>query len=109
LIEFTIDTGSVSPISRTSRSASSKFPSMATTFAPYMNACTSLPIAIFPAGSSTMHEMPARAAYAAAAAEVLPVEAQITAFEPASTAFEMATVIPRSLKEPVGFSPSYLI
>jgi hypothetical protein len=32
----------------------------------------------------------------------------MTAFEPSSTALEMATVMPRSLKEPVGFSPSYL-
>jgi hypothetical protein len=39
---------------------------------------------------------------------VLPVEAQMTALAPASTAFEMAMVIPRSLKDPVGFIPSYL-
>src|SRR5215218_3581508 len=55
-----------------------------------------------------MHSMLARAAYAAAAAEVFPVEAQITAFDPSSAAFDTAIVIPRSLKEPVGFSPSYL-
>ena len=40
--------------------------------------------------------------------EVLPVEAQMTAFAPCSTAFEMAMVMPRSLKEPVGFMPSNL-
>src|SRR5699024_11900266 len=51
--------------------------------------------------------MPALAAYAAAAADVLPVEAQITDLLPASFAFATATTIPRSLKEPVGFNPSY--
>jgi len=35
------------------------------------------------------------------------VEAHITALLPASTAFEIATVIPLSLKEPVGLRPSY--
>ena len=54
-----------------------------------------------------MHVIPARAAYAAAEAEVLPVEAHATALAPASTAFETAMVIPRSLKEPVGLAPSY--
>ncbi len=52
--------------------------------------------------------MPARAAYAAAAADVFPVEAQITEVEPASTARETARVMPLSLNEQVGFSPSYL-
>jgi len=47
-------------------------------------------------------------AYAAALALVLPVEAQITAFAPSSAAFEIAIVIPRSLKDPVGFAPSNL-
>jgi len=56
-----------------------------------------------------MHPMLARAAYAAAAALVLPVLAQMTACAPVSTAFESATVMPRSLNEPVGFSPSYLM
>jgi len=32
----------------------------------------------------------------------------MTAFEPSSTALEMATVMPRSLNDPVGLSPSYL-
>jgi hypothetical protein len=38
---------------------------------------------------------------------VLPVEAQTSAAAPRSTAFVTASVIPRSLKEQVGFSPSY--
>ena len=46
---------------------------------------------------------------AAADAEVFPVDAQITALEPSSAAFDIAIVIPRSLKDPVGFRPSYLI
>src|SRR6478735_5900022 len=66
----------------------------------------SLPIAILPSGTSTAAVIPACAAYAAADAEVLPVEAQITAFAPCSTARERATVMPRSLNEPVGFMPS---
>jgi len=37
------------------------------------------------------------------------VEAQMTAFEPRSMAFERATVIPRSLNDPVGFTPSFLM
>ena len=41
-------------------------------------------------------------------AEVFPVEAQATAVAPARTAWVTATVMPRSLKEPVGFSPSCL-
>jgi hypothetical protein len=48
------------------------------------------------------------AAYAAIDAEVLPVEAQTTALAPSWTATEIATVMPRSLKEPVGLSPSTL-
>jgi len=44
---------------------------------------------------------------AAAEAEVFPVDAQMTESEPSAFAFETAIVIPRSLKEPVGFSPSY--
>src|SRR2546427_8808723 len=51
---------------------------------------------------------PARAAKAAADADVLPVEAQMTAREPASTAFDIAIVMPRSLKDPVGLNPSHL-
>src|SRR3990172_8439181 len=51
--------------------------------------------------------MPAFAAYAAAAAEVLPVEAQMMALAFSSLAFDTAMVMPLSLKEPVGFNPSY--
>src|SRR5262245_14875494 len=52
--------------------------------------------------------MPARAAYAAAEAEVLPVDAQMIALAPSSTALDTATVMPRSLNEPVGLAPSTL-
>jgi len=38
---------------------------------------------------------------------VFPVEAQTIVWAPASTARETATVIPRSLNEPVGFAPSH--
>ena len=55
-----------------------------------------------------MQRRPALAAYAAADAEVLPVEAQMRAATPRSNAFETATVMPRSLNEQVGFNPSYL-
>lgn len=40
--------------------------------------------------------MPALVAYAAADAEVLPVEAQMTALAPSRAATEIAVVIPRS-------------
>ena len=59
-----------------------------------------------PAGRITMLEMPALAAYAAADADVLPVEAQAMARAPSSIAFDTARVIPRSLNDPVGFMPS---
>ena len=65
-----------------------------------------MPIAIFPSGTNTTGRIPAFVAYAAALAEVFPVDAQITAFAPASAAFEIAIVIPRSLNDPVGFTPS---
>jgi hypothetical protein len=39
---------------------------------------------------------------------VFPVEAQMTACAPSSSAFETATVMPRSLYEPVGFDASHL-
>ena len=52
--------------------------------------------------------MPARAAYAAADAEVLPVDAQMIASAPSASARVTATVMPRSLNEPVGFCPSHL-
>jgi hypothetical protein len=38
---------------------------------------------------------------------VLPVDAQMTARAPSSTAFETATVMPRSLYEPVGLDASH--
>ena len=66
-------------------------------------------MAILPFGIKTTGRIPALTAYAAADADVFPVDAQITAFAPSSAAFEIAIVIPRSLNEPVGFSPSYLI
>ncbi len=51
-------------------------------------------------------EGPFEPAFMADMALVLPVDAQITAFAPSSAAFEIAIVIPRSLKEPVGLAPS---
>ena len=83
-------------------------PSTVRTLAPWIAACESLPSATEPFGTMTNARMPARAANAAADAEVLPVEAQMTAREPVSSALEMATVIPRSLNEPVGLNPSHL-
>ena len=87
-------------------SAWSKLPRRAMTRAPCISAWASLPIAILPSGTMTAPRMPARAAYAAALAAVLPVEAQMTASAPEPLARETATVMPRSLKLPVGFAPS---
>ena len=67
-----------------------------------------MPAAILPSGTITAPRSPARAAYAAALAAVLPVEAHITASAPSSTAADTATVMPRSLNDPVGLRPSYL-
>src|SRR5947208_2329005 len=67
--------------------------------------CDSLPQAILPSGMNTMDRSPARAAYAAIAADVLPVEAHATHWNPRSTATDSAAVMPVSLKEPVGFMP----
>jgi len=53
-----------------------------------------------------MHSRPQWAANAAAEALVLPVEAQIIARLPSSTALATAMTMPRSLKEPVGLQPS---
>ncbi len=39
---------------------------------------------------------------------MFPVEAQTTALAPSSSAFVMASVIPRSLNDPVGLRPSIL-
>jgi hypothetical protein len=106
--EFTSVTGCVSAMRRTMSSAWSKLPSTTRTLAPWIAACESLPSATAPRGTMTKARSPARAAKAAAEAEVLPVEAQITAREPASTALDMAIVMPRSLNEPVGLKPSHL-
>ncbi len=78
------------------------------TCAPCISACAILPAAILPSGTSTSGLRPARAAYAAIDAEVLPVDAQTTASAPSASAHEIAVVMPRSLKEPVGLSPSTL-
>jgi hypothetical protein len=61
LIEFTTATPS-SAIARTSSSARSKFPSIATTRAPYIIACASFPSAICPDGITTTQRSPRRAA-----------------------------------------------
>ena len=106
LTELTSTIGCVSVSSRTSASARSKLPFRAITRAPCTSVWAILPCAILPSGTITAHVMPARAAYAAALAAVLPVEAQITAFAPSRTAAETAQVMPLSLKEPVGFAPS---
>src|SRR5262249_1034478 len=66
------------------------------------------PSATFPSGMTTWQRSPAAAAYAAAEAEVLPVEAQMIDFAPCSLALATAMTMPRSLKEPVGFIPSNL-
>ncbi|SID95476.1 Uncharacterised protein [Mycobacteroides abscessus subsp. abscessus] len=55
---------------------------------------------------TTMHLIPALAAYAAAAADVFPVDAQMTVLLPASFALATAMTMPRSLNEPVGLLPS---
>ncbi len=59
-------------------------------------------------GQTTMTSIPAAAPYAAAEAEVLPVDAQAIAVAPASIALATATTMPRSLNEPVRFMPSSL-
>ena len=65
-----------------------------------------MPSAIFPTGTTTMQRIPALAAYAAADAAVFPVEAQTQTRLPDATARLIATVIPRSLNDAVGFIPS---
>ncbi len=57
---------------------------------------------------NTNARMPATAAYEAIEAEVFPVEAQATLSMPSRRAAVAPAVIPRSLKEAVGFSPSCL-
>ena len=78
------------------------------TRAPCTIAWAILPAAILPSGTSTSGVRPAFAAYAAIEAEVLPVDAQTTASAPSALATEMAVVMPRSLKDPVGLLPSTL-
>src|SRR5262249_39344728 len=77
-------------------------------FAPCTSACASFPSAILPRGTRTAHVRPARAAYAAALALVLPVEAQMTAVAPRAAAMLTATGMPRALDDPVGVVPSTL-
>src|SRR6478735_7676513 len=108
LTELTSATGYWSDRSRARVRQSSKLPWTWSSRAPWASACDILPSAILPSGTSTAQTMPARTAYAAADAEVLPVEAQMTAFAPSSAAFEIAMVMPRSLNEPVGLAPSTL-
>src|SRR5688500_2526060 len=73
-----------------------------------MRVCASFAPATAPSGVNTTAAIPARAAYAAALAAVFPVDAHSTAWAPSSSAFETATVIPRSLYEPVGLDGSHL-
>ena len=56
----------------------------------------------------TKQGIPAAAAYAAAEADVFPVEAQTTALAPSSRALATAITMPLSLNEPEGFEPSSL-
>jgi hypothetical protein len=88
--------------------AASKSPRTASASAPYASVCASLPLATLPAGTNTTAFSPACAAYAASDALVLPVDAHAIAVAPTRTACVTATVIPRSLNDPVGFSPSCL-
>ena len=92
-----------SPSARAARSVSSNVPRTATSRAPTALACASFPSATAPAGSRISAVSPARAAYAAADAAVLPVDAHTTPVAPSATARDTATVIPRSLNDPVGF------
>src|ERR671913_47210 len=108
LTEFTRCTGYESASSRAISRQSSKLPRIWMSWPLWATAWLSFPIAILPSGTSTAAVMPACAAYAAAEADVLPVDAQMTALAPCSMARETATVMPRSLKDPVGFMPSYL-
>jgi hypothetical protein len=62
LTELTSAIGCRCTSSRTSASASSKLPRRATTRAPCISACASLPVAILPSGTITAPVSPARAA-----------------------------------------------
>ena len=109
LTEFTSATvGKSAVVLRASSRQSSKLPSTWMIFAPCMTAWASLPIAILPCGTSTAQVIPPRAAYAAADADVLPVDAHSTACCPRANASVTAIVMPRSLNEPVGLAPSTL-
>ena len=61
LTELTSAIGWRDAKSRTSASAWSKFPRSATTRAPCISACASLPVAIFPSGTITAQRSPPRA------------------------------------------------
>ena len=106
LTELTSTIGCAPVSSRTSSSARSKLPFSSITRAPCTSVWAILPCAILPSGTITAQRSPARPAYAAALAAVLPVEAQITALAPSRTDADTAHVIPRSLNEPVGLAPS---
>ena len=58
---------------------------------------------------NTLHSMPAKAAYAAMEAPILPVDASATFFFLNSMAFVISRADPLSLKEPVGFAASYFM
>ena len=108
LTELTSSTGYASASLRATVRQSSKLPSTWMSVAPWATAWLSFPIAILPSGTRTAHVIPAFVAYAAALALVLPVLAQMTARAPWALATEIAVVIPRSLNDAVGLSPSYL-
>src|SRR3954467_12636876 len=78
------------------------------TWAPCRIACAILPAAILPSGTSTRGLRPAFAAYAAIEADVLPVDAQTTAWAPSCLAHHSPAGTPRSWNEPVGLLPSTL-
>src|SRR5207245_9140019 len=61
------------------------------------------------AGTTITAGSPAAAAYAANAPPALPAVGAAKAFAPSRLARVTATVIPRALNDPVGFSPSSLI
>ena len=88
--------------SRTSRRQSSKSPRTNKVRAPYATVCASFPIEILPTGTITSAGIPACAAYEASELLVFPVEAQAIAVAPHRRACVTATVMPRSLNDPVG-------
>ena len=74
---------------------------------PTARTCASFELAAAPATTTITASRPARAAYAAADAAVFPVDAQTIVCAPSASARVTATVIPRSLNDPVGFAPSH--